>query len=230
MRYLNISRGCNPSYFVKIIWCSRWFCNPPPPLYFKAVGCFICGRRRVDISRYRMICLVLSYLFEIWLIDIWYTEHLGSVCKNKDMWNTVQIVRQMQYSRLPNAWLFPFSRFDRFSGYTFPLISPAVYCLLYPLHPGSNLLVSCLGNTIRNEVNLILKIKTRRMMKVQWLVFVNYYNTEVRQDAVVELASPVWLVSPPWMSSTQEIHMYIKTGVYYVLWSDTVFKSNNLKY
>ena len=21
--------GCTASYFVKIIWCSRWFCNPP---------------------------------------------------------------------------------------------------------------------------------------------------------------------------------------------------------
>ena len=25
-----ISVGCTASYFVKIIWCSCWFCNPPP--------------------------------------------------------------------------------------------------------------------------------------------------------------------------------------------------------
>ena len=29
----------------------------PPPL-FEAVNCFICGRRRVTVARYRMICLV----------------------------------------------------------------------------------------------------------------------------------------------------------------------------
>ena len=48
--------GSTASYFVKIILCSRWFCNPP---YFKAVYCCICGRRRVAVARYRMICLVL---------------------------------------------------------------------------------------------------------------------------------------------------------------------------
>ena len=31
----------------------------PPPPYFEAVYCFICGRRRVAVARYRMICLVL---------------------------------------------------------------------------------------------------------------------------------------------------------------------------
>ena len=30
-----------------------------PTRYFKAVYCFICGRRMVDVARYRMICLVL---------------------------------------------------------------------------------------------------------------------------------------------------------------------------
>ena len=33
------------------------FVTPHP--YFKAVYCFICGRRRVAVARYRMICLVL---------------------------------------------------------------------------------------------------------------------------------------------------------------------------
>ena len=45
------------SYFVKIIWCSCWFCNPPP--YFEAAYCFFCGHRRVVVARYRMICFVL---------------------------------------------------------------------------------------------------------------------------------------------------------------------------
>ena len=49
--------GGTASYFVKIIWCSRCFCNPPP--YFEVVYCFICGRRRVAVARYRMICIVL---------------------------------------------------------------------------------------------------------------------------------------------------------------------------
>ena len=31
------------------------FVTPPP--YFEAVYCFICGRRRMAIARYRMICL-----------------------------------------------------------------------------------------------------------------------------------------------------------------------------
>ena len=37
-----------------------WICNPPPP-YCEAVYCFICGRRRVTVARYRMICLVFGY-------------------------------------------------------------------------------------------------------------------------------------------------------------------------
>ena len=53
--------GCAASYFVKIIWCSRWFCTLPP--YFEALYCFICGRRRVAVPRYRMICLVLWFFF-----------------------------------------------------------------------------------------------------------------------------------------------------------------------
>ena len=31
----------------------------PPPLYFEAEYCLFCGRRRVAVARYRMICLVL---------------------------------------------------------------------------------------------------------------------------------------------------------------------------
>ena len=49
--------GCTASYFVKIIWCSCWFCIPP---YFEAEYCLFCGRRRVAVARYRMICLVLT--------------------------------------------------------------------------------------------------------------------------------------------------------------------------
>ena len=30
--------GCTASYFVKIIWCSCWFCNPPPPYFAVAEG------------------------------------------------------------------------------------------------------------------------------------------------------------------------------------------------
>ena len=41
----------------KIIWCSPWFCNSTS---FGAVYCLMCGRRRVAVARYRMICLVLS--------------------------------------------------------------------------------------------------------------------------------------------------------------------------
>ena len=48
--------GCTASYVVKIIWCSCWFCTPPP--YLEAEYCLFCGRRRVAVARYRMICLV----------------------------------------------------------------------------------------------------------------------------------------------------------------------------
>ena len=47
--------GCTASYFVKIIWCSRWFWST----YFEAVYSFICGHERVAVAQYRMICLVL---------------------------------------------------------------------------------------------------------------------------------------------------------------------------
>ena len=44
---------CYVSQFIPV-----GFVTPPPP-YFEAVYCFICGRRRVAVARYRMICLVL---------------------------------------------------------------------------------------------------------------------------------------------------------------------------
>ena len=39
----------------------------PPPPYFEAEYCLFCGRRRVAVARYRMICLVLvnSHLFPL---------------------------------------------------------------------------------------------------------------------------------------------------------------------
>ena len=53
--------GYTASYFVKIIWCSRWFCNPPPPL----------------ISR---LCIALFAVAEGWLLlDIgWFVLFLYS--------------------------------------------------------------------------------------------------------------------------------------------------------
>ena len=33
----------------------------PPPPYFEAEYCLLCGRRRVAVARYRIICLVLVY-------------------------------------------------------------------------------------------------------------------------------------------------------------------------
>ena len=34
----------------------------PPPRYFEAEYCLFCGRRRVAVARYRMICLVLIHV------------------------------------------------------------------------------------------------------------------------------------------------------------------------
>ena len=53
--------GTTASNFVKIIWCSRWFCIP---LSFEAACCFICCRRRVTVARYRIICLVLDAILQ----------------------------------------------------------------------------------------------------------------------------------------------------------------------
>ena len=35
-----------------------------PPPYFEAEYCLFCGRRRVAVARYRMICLVLIMCFD----------------------------------------------------------------------------------------------------------------------------------------------------------------------
>ena len=56
----------------RFILCQNYMMFPlvlPPPSY-EAVNCFICGRRRVAVARYRIICLVLIHLD-----DIWYPEY-----------------------------------------------------------------------------------------------------------------------------------------------------------
>ena len=47
------------------------FVTTPPP-YFEAVYCFICGRRRVAVARYRMISLVLIYIFNFFSKTAWW--------------------------------------------------------------------------------------------------------------------------------------------------------------
>ena len=68
----------------QIIWCSHWFCTPPPS--FEAMTCFICGCRRMAFARYWIICFVLliKILFH-WYVyyDIFYVElfsHWKGVC------------------------------------------------------------------------------------------------------------------------------------------------------
>ena len=53
MKYLNNDL---PYDFISDVTISVGFVTPPP--YFEAMYCFICGRRRVAVARYRMICLV----------------------------------------------------------------------------------------------------------------------------------------------------------------------------
>ena len=38
----------------------------PPPPYFETEYCLFCGRRRVAVARYRMICLVLGDIPSVW--------------------------------------------------------------------------------------------------------------------------------------------------------------------
>ena len=49
----------------KLYYVPVSFVTPPP--YFEAEYCLFCGRRRVAVARYRMICLVLvnSHLFPL---------------------------------------------------------------------------------------------------------------------------------------------------------------------
>ena len=52
------------------------FCTPPPP-YFEAEYCLFCGRRRVAVARYRMICLVPIVL---WMVkDVMKMQHTNIV-------------------------------------------------------------------------------------------------------------------------------------------------------
>ena len=63
------------------------FVTPPPP-YIEAVYCFICGRRRVAVARYRMICL----FFVMQPLVKW---------SNGDTLPTVGLIIEMAYM-LPN--------------------------------------------------------------------------------------------------------------------------------
>ena len=51
----------------------RLVLNPPP--YFEAEYCLFCGRRRVAVARYRMICLVLRYQSFNFFKYIHYSTH-----------------------------------------------------------------------------------------------------------------------------------------------------------
>ena len=88
---------CTASYFVKIIWCSRWFCTPS---WFETYYCFICSRRRMVVARYRLICLVLlragsmdKNIFSVfmhrieWLVHIFFVTNSSIphiVCSARD--------------------------------------------------------------------------------------------------------------------------------------------------
>ena len=64
---------CTASYPVKIIWCSCLLCNPPPSFIVWGRIYFFCDRRRVAVTRHRMICLCIifissSFLFQLMVI------------------------------------------------------------------------------------------------------------------------------------------------------------------
>ena len=50
-----------------------------PPSYFAALYCFICGRRRVAVVRYRMICLVLIFK----LNKVYHRKKMIYTCTNE---------------------------------------------------------------------------------------------------------------------------------------------------
>ena len=51
--------GCTASYLSKLYDVPVGFVTPTS--YFETVYCFICGRQRVAVARYRMICLVIVH-------------------------------------------------------------------------------------------------------------------------------------------------------------------------
>ena len=60
--------GCTASYFSKLYDVPVGFVLPPPS-YFEAEYCLFCGRRRVAVARYRMICLVFT--FQLFNLHVW---------------------------------------------------------------------------------------------------------------------------------------------------------------
>ena len=72
--FFEMTVRCTASYFVKFILYSYRFCHPSPLL--KNVYCFICGRRRVAVAKYRMICRVL--LIFVFFFNF---EHAGTILR-----------------------------------------------------------------------------------------------------------------------------------------------------
>ena len=59
--YFNLPSGAPLHILSKLYDVPVGFVTPPP--YFEAEYCLFCGRRRVAVARYRMICLVLFNLY-----------------------------------------------------------------------------------------------------------------------------------------------------------------------
>ena len=67
-----------------IICCSRWFCIPPS---FDAVYCYICGRRRVAVARYPMLCLnLISDVVQKIILMLLVTSELVSDLSSQYSW------------------------------------------------------------------------------------------------------------------------------------------------
>ena len=69
--------GCTASYFVKIIWCSGWFCTPPPRLFWGCVLLYLrspkggCCSISDDLSCYCHLtfCLIITDSVVLWKIQ-----------------------------------------------------------------------------------------------------------------------------------------------------------------
>ena len=75
----------------------------PPPPYFEAEYCLFCGRRRVAVARYRMICFVL--------MKIYFNLLPKTLLYYAKLYFTTQILLHEKYIFLPKikSTNFPFS-------------------------------------------------------------------------------------------------------------------------
>ena len=97
--------GCTASYFVKIIWLSRWFCNPPPPMLRLYIALFAVaeGWLLLDIGWF---VLFLTYLFNYMMyIRTYHVFHHPPTFLKQSLWWNINITLLKLTSKTTLTWL-----------------------------------------------------------------------------------------------------------------------------